>query len=127
MTVERSETFSVTSSDTVSLSFGVAASTSLTQGLTQGKETGKTVQVGLTKSATTGQVQGVSFSSSSQEGVEVAEGVTVTKEDTTSMDLTEGLSTASHWSDSQSSGSTRSFARFTSARSPPARHAITSL
>ncbi|KXZ45996.1 hypothetical protein GPECTOR_48g428 [Gonium pectorale] len=111
LTVERSETFTVTSSDSVSLSFGVANSKSLTQGLTQGKETGKTTQVGLTRSATTGQVQGVSFSTSSQQGVEVAQGVTVTKEDTRSMDISEGLSKSSHWSDSQTAGRTNSFAR----------------
>ncbi|GLC34632.1 AGAP004118-PA [Pleodorina starrii] len=109
--VERSETFSVTSSDSVSLSFGVSSSSSLTRGLTQGKETGQTVQVGLTKTQTTGQESGVSFTTSAQQGVEVAEGVTVTKEDTTSVELNEGLSTTSHWSESQSAATTRSFAR----------------
>ncbi|KAG2489836.1 hypothetical protein HYH03_011639 [Edaphochlamys debaryana] len=111
MTVERSETFSVTTSDTVTRSFGVANSKSLTQGLTQGKETGTTTQVGLTKTATTGQVMGVSFSASAQEGVEVSEGVTVTKEQTESQEITEGMSTSSHWSDSVSAGTTKSFGR----------------
>ncbi len=45
VTAERSETFSVTSTDSMSMSFGVALSQGTTEGLTQGKETGKTVQV----------------------------------------------------------------------------------
>ncbi|KAG2500489.1 hypothetical protein HYH03_002054 [Edaphochlamys debaryana] len=111
MTVERSETFSVTSSDTMSRSFGVASSKSLSQALTKGKETGLTTQVGLTKSATTGQVTGVNLGQTTQQGVEVSEGITVTKEDTSSVDITDGLSTSSHWSDSVSAGTTMSFAR----------------
>ncbi len=45
VTISRTETFSVTSTDSISRSFGTAVSQGLTEGLTQGKEQGKTVNV----------------------------------------------------------------------------------
>ncbi|KAG2484911.1 hypothetical protein HYH03_016297 [Edaphochlamys debaryana] len=111
LTTEFSESFSVTSSDSASLTFGVSSSDAVSLATTNGTEASKNIEVSLERSASTGQTKGVVVSQGTSDGTEVVDGVSVTKARSRSTQDTTGTTEASTWSDATTSGETRSFSR----------------
>ncbi|KAG2484910.1 hypothetical protein HYH03_016296 [Edaphochlamys debaryana] len=105
------ETYSVTSSDSASLTFGVSSSDAVSLATTNSTEASKNIEVSLERSASTGQTKGVVVSQGTSDGTEVVDGVSVTKARSRSTQDTTGTTEASTWSDATTSGETRSFSR----------------
>ncbi|KAG2438381.1 hypothetical protein HYH02_010836 [Chlamydomonas schloesseri] len=105
------DTFSVTTTDSASLTFGVSTSDAVSLSQTNGTEASRSIEVSLERSASTGQTIGVAVSRSTQNGTEVVDGLSVSKQVSESNQRSEGTSEASTWSDAVTAGRTNTYSR----------------
>ncbi|EFJ48963.1 hypothetical protein VOLCADRAFT_90316 [Volvox carteri f. nagariensis] len=111
LTATVTNTYSVTTSDAVSLTFGIASSDSVSLGTTNGTENSKNIEVSLERSSTTGQTTGILVNQGATSGIEVVDGFSVTKQRSESRQETLGTADASSWSDALASGSAATYSR----------------
>eukprot|EP00198_Chlamydomonas_reinhardtii_P013344 XP_001702681.1 speract/scavenger receptor, transmembrane glycoprotein [Chlamydomonas reinhardtii] len=111
LTTTLTRTFTLHTSDSFTLSFGVSNSAAVSLSNTTGNEFGTNRQVTEDRSNSTGAVTGVTVSRGNSQGNEVANGISFSKQRSDSQSTSEGSADTSDWSDAATSGTTNSFSR----------------